>query len=77
MILWPSQVIEPEALPVHIASQVSDVPVLGGDFSLEQIEREHILRVMARTSTLDELAHILRIDPTTLWRKRKAYEKEN
>jgi NtrC-family two-component system response regulator AlgB len=77
VILWPSQVIEPEALPVHIASQVSDVPVLGGDFSLEQIEREHILRVMARMSTLDESAHILRIDPTTLWRKRKAYEKEH
>jgi NtrC-family two-component system response regulator AlgB len=42
---------------------------------VEQIEREHILRVMARTLSLDEAAHILSIDPSTLWRKRKAYDK--
>lgn len=58
-----------------LAARLSDVPVLGGDYSLEQIEREHILRIMARTSTLDEAAHILGIDPSTLWRKRKAYDK--
>jgi DNA-binding NtrC family response regulator len=55
-------------------AHLSEVPVLGGDYSLEQIEREHILRIMARTSTLDEAAHILGIDPSTLWRKRKAYD---
>lgn len=56
-------------------ARLSEVPVLGGDYSLVQIEREHILRIMARTSTLDEAAHILGIDPSTLWRKRKAYDK--
>jgi NtrC-family two-component system response regulator AlgB len=60
-----------------LAARPSDVPVLGGDYSLEQIEREHILRIMARTSTLDEAAHILCIDPSTLWRKRKAHDKED
>ncbi|MGO9579689.1 MAG: response regulator transcription factor [Desulfobaccales bacterium] len=58
-----------------LAARLSDVPLLGGDYSLEQIEQEHILRIMARTSTLDEAAHILGIAPSTLWRKRKTYDK--
>jgi len=76
LIIWPSQVIEPEALPGQIASQVSAAPLLGGDYSLEQIEREHILRVLARTATMEEAAQVLNIDPSTLWRKRKKYEEE-
>jgi two-component system, NtrC family, response regulator AlgB len=76
VILWPSQVVEPEALPEHITAQVSVAPVLGGDFSLEKIEQEHIRRVLARNPTLEEAAHILDIDPSTLWRKRKKYEDE-
>jgi NtrC-family two-component system response regulator AlgB len=46
----------------------------GGDHSVEAIEREHILRVIARTATLDEAAAILGIDASTLWRKRKKIE---
>jgi two-component system, NtrC family, response regulator AlgB len=76
VILWPSQVIEPEALPEQIAAQTAAVPVLGGDYSLERIKREHILRLLARTANLEEAAHILGIDPSTLWRKRKKYEEE-
>jgi NtrC-family two-component system response regulator AlgB len=74
IILWPAQVIEPEAFPEQIAPQGPAAPVLGGNYSLELIEREHILRVLARTSTLEEAAHILGIDASTLWRKRKKYE---
>lgn len=48
-------------------------PALGGDFSLEEIERAHIQRVVERAPTLDRAAEILRIDATTLWRKRKRY----
>jgi two-component system, NtrC family, response regulator AlgB len=77
VILWPSQVIEPEAFPEQIASGGSVAPVLGGNYSLELIEREHILRVLARTSTLEEAAQILGIDASTLWRKRKKFEEEN
>ena len=44
---------------------------LGGKFALEEIEAEHIRRVLAGTRTLDEAAEILGIDPATLYRKRK------
>ncbi len=75
VILWPAQVIEPEAFPVHIAASAAPpLPYLGGDVSLDAIEKEHITRVLARTQTLDEAAAILGIDSSTLWRKRKKYE---
>ena len=76
VILWPAQIIEPEAFPTHIAARhrAADAPQVGGDFSLDAIEREHITRVIARTATLDEAAAALGIDASTLWRKRKKYE---
>ena len=40
---------------------------------LEKIEREHIMRVLAQSATLDEAAATLGINVTTLWRKRKRY----
>jgi NtrC-family two-component system response regulator AlgB len=77
MILWPSQIIEPEAFPEYLAAKAAAMPVLGGNYSLERIEREHILRVLARTATLEEAAQILGIDSSTLWRKRKKYDEES
>jgi two-component system, NtrC family, response regulator AlgB len=74
VILWPAAVIEPEALPARMAPSASRGPQLGGDHTLEEIEREHILRVVARTSSLEQAAAILGIDSSTLWRKRKKYE---
>jgi NtrC-family two-component system response regulator AlgB len=74
VILWPAQVIEPEAFPDRIATHVKSEPVLGGNYTLDTIEREHLLRVLARTTTLEEAAQILGIDASTLWRKRKKYE---
>lgn len=44
---------------------------LGGKFSLEEIESEHIRRLIASTRTLEEAAVILGVDPATLYRKRK------
>jgi len=41
--------------------------------SLEEIERQHIERVLAETPTLEEAAAILGINTSTLWRKRKRY----
>jgi NtrC-family two-component system response regulator AlgB len=50
----------------------SDSPVLGGDCSLDEIEAEHIKRVLARSKNLQQAATILKLDPTTLLRKRKS-----
>ncbi len=72
LILAPGQVLEPESFPERIAAQPT-TPVLGGDFTAEQIEREHVLHVLARAPTLDDAARILGIDASTLWRKRKKW----
>jgi len=74
LIVWPAEVIEPQALPERILPSPSKGLSLGGAFTLEEIEREHILRVLARAPTLEEAARILGIDESTLWRKRKKYE---
>ena len=45
---------------------------LGGPYSLDEIEAEHIKRVLARSKNLQQAAEILKLDPTTLLRKRKS-----
>jgi NtrC-family two-component system response regulator AlgB len=76
VILWPAQIIGPEAFPAHIAARAkpSEPPQVGGNFSLEDLEREHIARVVARSATLEDAAAVLGIDASTLWRRRKKYE---
>jgi NtrC-family two-component system response regulator AlgB len=78
VILWPAQIIEPEAFPAHISARhrAAGAPQVGGDFTLDVIEREHVTRVVASTATLEEAAAVLGIDASTLWRKRKKYEDE-
>jgi len=75
-IVWPADLLPPAAFPERIAATQPAPVALGGPFTLEQIEREHILRVMASTPTLDEAARNLGIDASTLWRKRKKFEGE-
>jgi NtrC-family two-component system response regulator AlgB len=44
---------------------------LGGDFSVEEIEAEHVRKVLARKQVLQEAASILQMDRKTLLRRRK------
>jgi NtrC-family two-component system response regulator AlgB len=74
VILSPAEVLPPQAFPERIAQTGAAVPQIGGDFSIDEIEREHILRVLARTRTQEEAAVVLGVDASTLWRKRKKYE---
>jgi two-component system, NtrC family, response regulator AlgB len=73
VIVWPAQVIEPEAFPERVLGRTAGGLGVGGDCTLEDLEREHILRVLARVPAVEEAARILGIDASTLWRKRKKY----
>jgi transcriptional regulator with GAF, ATPase, and Fis domain len=42
--------------------------------SLDEIEREHVMRILSESSTLQDAAENLGINVTTLWRKRKRYK---
>ncbi|HXX31049.1 MAG TPA: helix-turn-helix domain-containing protein, partial [Myxococcaceae bacterium] len=74
LIVWPAQRIEPGALPERISAAGGRAVALGGEHTLEAIEREHTLRVLASSPTLEEAARVLGIDASTLWRRRKKYE---
>jgi len=74
VILAPGRRLTPEAFPERIAHHGGSAPVVGGDFTVDDLEREHILRVLARTTTQEEAARILGLDASTLWRKRKKYD---
>jgi NtrC-family two-component system response regulator AlgB len=74
-ILFPERLLGREALPERIAAPRTAAPRVGGDFTLDQLEREHIQQVAARAGTLEDAAQILGIDASTLYRKRKKYER--
>lgn len=61
--------IEPDDLPEDFRTTTPAEQPL----SLEEVEREHILRVIAESDSYEEAARKLNIDPATLWRKRKKY----
>ncbi|MBX3162070.1 MAG: sigma-54-dependent Fis family transcriptional regulator [Deltaproteobacteria bacterium] len=73
VILAPGPQLEPEDLGIVVDGKPSRTPVLGGDVTIEELEIEHIARVIARAPSLEAAARILGIDPTTLQRKRKRH----
>ena len=74
LIMWPAHIIEPAALPQRIHFGEHACPQLGGEYTLEEIEKQHILSVLARKGTVEGAAATLGIDASTVWRKRKKYD---
>jgi NtrC-family two-component system response regulator AlgB len=76
-ILAAGEEIDLPDLPASLADgPTPPSPTLGGAFSIDEIEAEHIRRVLARGKNLQQAAAILKLDPTTLLRKRKALNLE-
>jgi NtrC-family two-component system response regulator AlgB len=70
VILGNGQQIDLSDLAEIQRASSSDVRV-GGNVSLEEIENEHMRRVIANSRTMDEAAAVLGIDPATLYRRKK------
>lgn len=77
VILTRGPKIEADDLPAPTTVVSSDSDdefsqiVPGASYSIEELETEHIRRILARARTLQEAAEILGIDQATLYRKRK------
>jgi NtrC-family two-component system response regulator AlgB len=61
-------------LPAQIGATLPRATLeIGGAVTLDELEAEHIRRVLASAPTLENAATILGVDPSTLYRKRKKY----
>ncbi len=70
VILQAGATIEASALPARIAPP----PLPATEpLTLDDVERAHILKILAEGHTMEEAARILGIDDSTLWRKRKRF----
>jgi NtrC-family two-component system response regulator AlgB len=74
VVLARGDVIAAEDLPDRLlAPPPTTTPASAPEASLDELERRHIQQVLADSTTLEEAAARLGINPTTLWRKRKRY----
>lgn len=69
VILGNSDEIGIADLP-QISQSSSDLRI-GGRITLEEIENEHIRKVITNSRTVDEAASVLGVDPATLYRRKK------
>ncbi len=70
--LTPHDLFEPTAVPTD-----GDDLRVGGMISLDRLERGHIERVLTATGSQEAAARVLEIDPATLYRKRKKWERDD
>jgi two-component system, NtrC family, response regulator AlgB len=72
-----SKIIKHDDLPIYINHHLhpAEGMFVAGNHGtkLEDLERDHIIRVLAESQTLEQAAATLGIDVSTLWRKRKRY----
>ncbi len=73
VILAPGEKIDLNDFPETLRGAQPAGAMIGNRVSLEELEREHILRIIEVADSMDEAAQILGIDPATLYRKRKRY----
>ncbi len=74
VVLCPGDVVTPEYLPDVICNDSSSArSTTASSPSLRDLERKHIIRVMAESPTLESAAQKLGINVVTLWRRRKRY----
>lgn len=79
VILAPGPEIQPRDFPINIQGQTgpgvaSGAPAAGSMISLEELEREHIRRIVEATPTIQEAARVLGIDAATIYRRRRKVE---
>jgi NtrC-family two-component system response regulator AlgB len=72
LILCAGDVLDVSDFPATITEISSAAPYLGGEYSTEEIEAEHIRQVLARKTSIQEAAEVLKMDRSTLLRKRKS-----
>jgi two-component system, NtrC family, response regulator AlgB len=73
VILAADPVVGLADLPSQVGSPTKPGVEVGAAVTLDQLEAEHIRRILATTATMEEAARILGIDASTLYRKRKRY----
>jgi two-component system, NtrC family, response regulator AlgB len=73
VILAPGDKIDANDFPDSLRGSQPSGAMIGNRVSLDELEREHILRIIEIAGSMDEAAQILGIDPATLYRKRKRY----
>jgi NtrC-family two-component system response regulator AlgB len=72
MILSSGEQIDLIDLPPSLNESPCESPTMGGSYSVEEIEAEHIRQILRHSKNLQQAATILKLDPTTLLRKRKS-----
>ena len=63
-----------EDLPPHIINYKPETPSTRKMQTIAEAEKSHIKEALLHTSSIEEAARVLGIDPATLWRKRKKYQ---
>ena len=71
VILAGSDVVKIDELPDTFKEPSASTLGVGARVTLDELEAEHIRRILAVSRNLDEAARILGIDPATLYRKRQ------
>jgi NtrC-family two-component system response regulator AlgB len=70
IILAPGETIELSDMPEGFSGASAPTIAVGSRVTLDDLEAEHVRRILASSRNLEEAAQTLGIDPATLYRKR-------